>query len=185
MVRVFMRVLIGAAILSGAAIGQEASVESAGVSEEGAEIVDRHSLETELTPVTGEPLPAVDLYISFEFDSAVLTQSAKRQLEELAAALNSEALKGAAFGVYGHTDASGSAGYNLALSEKRAAAVSTFLTETASVEPDRLTRRGFGKTRLKDPLRPYDSANRRVEIVMLTPPGKNPADDNGMTAITQ
>ncbi len=186
MTRIFTAALAGAVILSGAAMAQttDAAEEKETLQERG-EILDRRSLETELTPVTGEPLPAVDLYISFEFDSAMLTPSAKRQLEELAAALNGETLKGADFGVYGHTDASGSDEYNLALSEKRAAAVTAFLTQTGAVASERLAMRGFGETRLKDPFRPHDSANRRVQIVMLSPPEKAPDEDGGMTAIVQ
>lgn len=175
MFRVMMVVLAGLAMLSGAEAAQENE----------AQLRDRRSLETELTPVTGEPLPRVNLYITFALGSSKLTEHAKRQLEELAAALNGAALNGATFGVYGHTDALGSDDYNLALSEERAASVTAFLVNSAGVRAERLSMRGYGETRLKYPLRPNDSANRRVEIVMLTPPDKTPDDDNGMTAIVR
>ena len=54
--------------------------------------------------------------------------------------------------VEGHTDARGSAAYNLALSKKRAAAVRAYLIERG-VAPERLESEGYGETR------PLDTAN--------------------------
>ena len=66
---------------------------------------------------------AVDLpMITFEYNSAELTPHARQVLDQLALALQSEQLGSSRFLIEGHTDAVGSASYNMALSEQRARA---------------------------------------------------------------
>ena len=67
----------------------------------------------------------------------------------------------------GHTDAKGSEGYNQELSERRAAAVVTYLAQYHKVDVSYLKAIGYGETQLKDPAYPEDALNRRVEIVNL------------------
>ena len=67
--------------------------------------------------------PSIDLDVRFRLGSAELTEAAMRQLDELAAAMRAEALAESRFRIAGHTDATGAASYNLALSRRRAAAV--------------------------------------------------------------
>ncbi len=107
-----------------------------------------------------EPKP-FDLLVNFEFNSDELTPAAKANLDEFAKALADERLARARFAVEGHTDATGSEGYNLELSERRAAAVVSYLT-AKGVATDRFETRGYGKTRprVADPFNPE---NRRVE----------------------
>ena len=70
--------------------------------------------------------------------------------------------------INGHTDSIGSERFNQGLSERRAAAVEKFLVGSGNLDPDRITRQGFGE------LRPIASnetpegrqKNRRVEIVV-------------------
>ena len=67
----------------------------------------------------------------------------------------------------GHTDSTGKAEFNLKLSQQRAAAVRTFLTEMG-IEPARIMARGYGPNQ---PVAPNDTAegrskNRRVDILM-------------------
>jgi OOP family OmpA-OmpF porin len=69
--------------------------------------------------------------------------------------------------VEGHTDNTGTAAANLALSTRRAQAIVTYLTTSLSVDPDRLTSQGFGQTRPVGPNTTPEGrqANRRVELV--------------------
>lgn len=69
--------------------------------------------------------------------------------------------------VEGHTDNTGTAAANLALSQRRAQAIVAYLATTFKVAAGRLTPRGLGQTK---PVQPNDTpegrqANRRVELV--------------------
>lgn len=118
---------------------------------------------------------SIDLDVPFTYDSAELTPQATRQLEELGKALASPQLDGATFGIHGHTDAKGAAGYNLALSDRRAQAVKAYLVNTAKIDAARLTAKGFGETQLKNAKSPQGAENRRVQILALTPPTRKEA----------
>jgi len=109
-----------------------------------------------------EPPRGLDMMVNFPLDSAELTPEARDSLTVFASALRDERLEIASFVVEGHTDAIGSDAYNVELSERRAAAVKTYLIELG-VSQDRLTALGLGQTapRADDP---FDPANRRVEL---------------------
>jgi len=62
--------------------------------------------------VKEKKLPAIDLEIYFDYDSADISPKAKPGLIELGVALRSDELKGALFLVSRHIDATGSDGYN-------------------------------------------------------------------------
>ena len=69
--------------------------------------------------------------------------------------------------VQGHTDERGDDAYNLDLSDRRAAAVVTYLT-SHGVAPERLTSRGYGESQPMD-ARHNEAAwrkNRRVDFVL-------------------
>ncbi|HUF36107.1 MAG TPA: OmpA family protein [Gemmatimonadales bacterium] len=71
--------------------------------------------------------------------------------------------------IEGHTDNVGSAESNLALSEKRAAAVRQFLVDTYQIDGARLSAKGLGQSK---PAGANDTpegrqANRRVELVKM------------------
>lgn len=71
--------------------------------------------------------------------------------------------------VEGHTDSQGDDNYNLDLSEKRAAAVRSYLVQEFGIESGRLSSRGLGETQ---PVASNDTAegrqlNRRVELVRI------------------
>jgi outer membrane protein OmpA-like peptidoglycan-associated protein len=70
--------------------------------------------------VEANDLPAIDLEVFFNFDSAEITPEALPILKKLGAALSDERLKGSVFLVAGHTDAKGPDTYNLSLSDQRA-----------------------------------------------------------------
>ncbi len=104
------------------------------------------------------------LRIEFEFDSAALTGRARRDLDDVAAALNDPRLAFARVTLEGHTDATGSPGYNLRLSRRRAEAVVAYLVRRG-VAGGRLRAAGFGEDRLLPAYAPNDDRQRRVEIV--------------------
>lgn len=110
---------------------------------------------------------AIDMTVFFDYDSARLISEAGLQLQPLGQALQSRELLPYRFLIAGHTDASGDPAYNRSLSLKRAATVRSYLSETFGIDPLRLVIHGWGQSRLKDPARPYDGINRRVEIALI------------------
>ena len=111
--------------------------------------------------------PTVALSIEFEFNSAGLTAQAKKVLGQLGLALSSEQLAASLFLVVGHTDAVGSANYNLALSERRAASVTKYLVAVHGIDGTRIRSAGKGESELLDSANPASGVNRRVEITNL------------------
>ncbi len=111
--------------------------------------------------------PSVNFQIQFEFGSDRLTEDAKRVLAELGAAITSRDLNDFSFLIAGHTDAVGSAEYNLLLSERRARAVRDYLVGTVNVNPERLRDVGWGEARPLDAGNPDGDVNRRVEITNI------------------
>ena len=108
-----------------------------------------------------KPASAFDLVVKFKYNSDVLEPEAKLNLDEFAKALKDPQLSANSFLVEGHTDASGTADYNLNLSERRAKAVVRYLSERG-VDTAKLVPRGYGQTK---PLSAdkFSADNRRVE----------------------
>jgi outer membrane protein OmpA-like peptidoglycan-associated protein len=107
--------------------------------------------------------PSVGMRINFAFNSAVLPESARAMIDRVA-----EVMKEAAdikVRIEGHTDAVGSAEYNMPLSERRARSVGEYLVKLG-IDPSRLMLIGKG---MADPLtaNPYDPNNRRVQFVRV------------------
>lgn len=103
--------------------------------------------------------------VLFAFDKSNLSDDAKISLDKLVKVLNS--YPDTNIEVQGHTDSKGSESYNQALSEKRASAVSGYLSDK-NISAGRLTIKGFGETIPK-----YDNTtadgrtqNRRVEFLI-------------------
>jgi outer membrane protein OmpA-like peptidoglycan-associated protein len=113
---------------------------------------------------------AMDFEVYFPFDSAELTPRARAELLALGQALASPELRPYRYLIAGHTDGVGQPAYNQTLSERRAAAVRVFLTETFPIAPDRLVSVGFGQERLKLPAEPRAAINRRVEVLLIARP---------------
>ncbi|MCU4182593.1 OmpA family protein [Bosea sp. BH3] len=113
-----------------------------------------------------KPPSGFDLVVRFKYNSDVLEPDAKLNLDEFAKALKTPQLSSQTFMVEGHTDAAGSAGYNLELSERRAQAVVRYLGERG-VSAAKLVPKGFGQSRpvVSDPL---SGDNRRVETRLRT-----------------
>ena len=103
--------------------------------------------------------------LQFALGSATLTPSAKAKLEQFADALKKYP-SAQPFSIDGHTDSTGSAATNLALSKARANAVVDFLA-SEGVAKSRMTARGFGSQHPVPGTAGTSPANRRVEIVAL------------------
>lgn len=131
----------------------------------------RAELTAQLVPVTGETERSVDLTVPFARGSAELTATARRQLDELGAALGGRKLRGLEVGIYGHTDVTGPAAYNLALSKRRALAVVTYLVEHFGLDRPRFRHEGYGEERLLEGVEPRSPRHRRVEVVVFAPEG--------------
>lgn len=108
----------------------------------------------------------VSLYgILFDYDKDVVRPESKPALTEIAKVLAAKpALR---VEIVGHTDAHGTAAYNLDLSHRRAANVAAALTREHGIAAGRLTSSGAG---LSAPVAPNDTEegrakNRRVELV--------------------
>ncbi len=71
--------------------------------------------------------------------------------------------------IEGHTDAVGSALYNLALSDRRAESVAIILSEIFDIPPENLITQGYGEDYLKIPTLASERRNRRVTIRRITP----------------
>jgi outer membrane protein OmpA-like peptidoglycan-associated protein len=106
-----------------------------------------------------------DLLINFSKNSAELSDEAQGKLIQFSLALHHPKLADKKFAVDGFTDASGSDQHNLALSERRANAVVSYLN-SLGVDAARLEARGFGETRFRVP-DAYDPINRRVETRII------------------
>lgn len=105
--------------------------------------------------------------IYFEYDSASLSESARKALTRNAALLMKESETKVR--IEGNCDERGSAEYNVALGEKRARAALQYL-KTLGIKPDRLFTLSYGKD--KPAVEGHDEAsmakNRRDEFIVIT-----------------
>lgn len=111
---------------------------------------------------------SADLFVTFARGSDQLVPSARQDIKELAQVLalpNAEG-KQLRLMIAGHTDATGEDDRNKELSAKRAEAVRDALI-VAGVKPEQLEAVGYGEERLRDPSKPNDGINRRVEAVVI------------------
>lgn len=131
----------------------------------------REPVRTTITTSSGsfdvDAARSINIEVYFDFDSSALTSIAMAQLNPLGEALSSSDMGSGRYLIIGHTDAKGSAAYNQALSEKRAASVRKYLVERFPVSPNNLVSIGLGETQLKRPAEPNASENRRVEVSLL------------------
>jgi outer membrane protein OmpA-like peptidoglycan-associated protein len=105
--------------------------------------------------------------VNFHHNSARLTQSAHKVLDDTAASLKEH--RGVLIEVAGHTDSRGMDAYNLSLSSRRAVAVRNYLV-IRGVPVAMLRAKGYGETHpLTKGNKPTDHAkNRRVELRIMT-----------------
>jgi OmpA-OmpF porin, OOP family len=111
---------------------------------------------------------AKDVTVLFKFNSDVLTDDARQELDQLTNSVGS--LKRYFIAIQGFTDKTGTPEYNLALSRRRAEAVQTYLVAKHSVPVYRIQIVGLGHDKpLNDEKTRSDrEKNRRVEVVLFT-----------------
>lgn len=127
-------------------------------------------LHADVTPRQVKVNLAAD--VLFDFDSAALKAEAEPELTKVATVVG--AYPGATVTIDGFTDAKGGAAYNLALSEKRAAAVAGWLTARAKLAASQVRTKGWGEAKPVAPNTKPDGSdnpdgrakNRRVEITI-------------------
>jgi outer membrane protein OmpA-like peptidoglycan-associated protein len=149
----------------GAAVGGAAGVIIGHQMDQKAKAIQASVPGAEVTRVGEGLVVTFDSGLLFDFDSSVLRDESKRNLDNLASNLSS-------FGdsklmLVGHTDAQGTDSYNLDLSRRRSAAVASYL-ESHGVSTPRVEALGKGEM---EPVASNDTdsgrqQNRRVEIAV-------------------
>lgn len=106
-------------------------------------------------------------YVQFETGSADLTPNSRYELSNLATFMKDNA--GVNIEISGHTDNTGDAAANLALSSERATVVKNYLVENG-VSADRMSAQGFGQTRPVDTNETEEGRqkNRRTEFKIIS-----------------
>ena len=113
-------------------------------------------------------LPKLEFSIKFGYNSSEIQPESLASVQALGTALASAEIGESKFLVNGHTDAKGDDAYNQSLSQRRANAVVTYLSENYNISPARLKAIGYGESQLKNVDDPESGDNRRVEVVNLT-----------------
>lgn len=115
--------------------------------------------------------PRIDLdTISFEFGSSTIGTDQMQALDQLGRAME-DVLAEQPDEVYlieGHTDAVGSDEDNLILSDERAEAVATALSQNYDIPPENLITQGYGEQYLKVNTEGPERANRRATVRRVT-----------------
>ena len=107
--------------------------------------------------------PRYPARVMFESGSAKLQAASNGALDEIYAVMIAD--PSISLDIEGHASADGDEFFNLALSSKRAEAVTNALI-ARGVPSQRLTHQGFGEYRLKNTAIPTSYENRRVEMVL-------------------
>jgi len=115
--------------------------------------------------------PEIELdAVRFETGSAAIKPEQARSLARIGTAIQDmiKADPRTIILVEGHTDAVGSASYNLALSDRRAETVALALTEYFGVPPENMVVQGYGESALKIQTDADEPANRRAVVRNIT-----------------
>ena len=108
----------------------------------------------------------VTIKVFFELNSYQLTNAAQEHLDILGEYLKEN--KKAHISLEGHTDLRGEKDFNKELSLKRSEAAKNYLVKNFGIDDERVLTCGHGYERLAVPTNPYDSQNRRVEVIKLS-----------------
>lgn len=114
-----------------------------------------------------EEIKSISMELTFDFDSAGLSERSKQVLKNLGAAIGRPSLSDYQFRIEGHTDSIGRAEYNKRLSDRRAQSVRSYLLGSSRIPATRLQAVGMGEESPKEGTDPEDPANRRVQITTL------------------
>jgi outer membrane protein OmpA-like peptidoglycan-associated protein len=123
--------------------------------------------EREQIAAIAKEKPSIDLEITFDYNSANISQKALPAVAALGKALTNPELKGTTFVLAGHTDATGGDSYNQDLSERRADSLKKYLIDKYGIATADLVTVGYGKSKLKNAAAPTAEENRRVQIVNM------------------
>jgi OOP family OmpA-OmpF porin len=118
--------------------------------------------------------------VTFATNSADISPSSTPVLEQVATGLKSH--PGIKVEIQGHTDSTGSASYNMGLSQRRAESVLDYLVK-AGVSTDQVTARGYGATM---PVESNSTSagrakNRRVVMYVVSNPNAVKVEKQGTT----
>ena len=117
-------------------------------------------------------VPAIELdTVNFATGSAAIPAAQARSLVRLGILIEEMLFENPReiFLIEGHTDAVGSASYNLALSDRRAESVALALTEAFRIPPENLIVQGYGESFLKVQTQEAEVRNRRATVRRITP----------------
>lgn len=128
--------------------------------------VGTRSIRVEPDTPAAKPASA-SLLITFETNSARLTQRARQSLGVVGQALSSAKLAPFRFAIEGHADPRGAPAANLQLSQARAESVRSYLVSHTHIDDGRLEAVGKGDRELLNKSVPTAPENRRVTIVNL------------------
>lgn len=108
--------------------------------------------------------------VTFASGSAAVSASEARNLADLGRVMQEllDENPREVFLVEGHTDATGKAAMNLALSDRRAESVALALTEYFDIPPENMVVQGYGETELLIDTLESEPRNRRVEVKVIT-----------------
>ncbi len=109
--------------------------------------------------------------VNFESGSSAITADEASDLADLGSLMQEMLDKnpGEIFLIEGHTDATGKAAMNLALSDRRAESVALALTEYFDIPPENMVIQGYGETELRIDTQKDEKRNRRVAVRIITP----------------
>lgn len=107
---------------------------------------------------------SASMLITFETNSAELTPQAKKMLDTLGRAMQSDKLAELKFSIEGHADPRGGVQFNQQLSQERAEKVVSYLAENQQIERSRLKAVGKGPSELLNVANPGAPENRRVTV---------------------
>lgn len=103
-------------------------------------------------------------FVHFDLNSNELSNKALAHLERLSNLLTGP-LSNLCIKLIGHTDTTGSSGYNMALSSRRAKSVFLYLAGPGNIHFGRLTSEGLGESMPLPGIVGSDPQNRRVEML--------------------
>ncbi|MBE9638141.1 OmpA family protein [Salipiger mangrovisoli] len=109
--------------------------------------------------------------VTFQTNSAAIRPGEAEELAALGNAMKRmiEQNPGEVFLIEGHTDATGAASYNLALSDRRAESVALALSEYFDVPPENMVLQGYGESDLAVQTQADERENRRAAVRRITP----------------
>ncbi len=109
--------------------------------------------------------------ITFDSGSAAVKASEAEDLADLGRLMQDmiDTNPAEMFLIEGHTDATGKAAMNLALSDRRAESVALALTEYFDIPPENMVVQGYGESELRIDTLKDEARNRRVAVRIITP----------------